>query len=141
INPDAVAMQRKTAEFNKIEHLVNIYHSDCFDSIPDSEKWDLVVSNPPHFPLDYVVGNTPPGEFNLKAHDPDWELHKKFYAGIKKFMKPGGHVVIQENTQGGQSLETFKEMIVAGGGEVVSYTQSVDVCGRGNPMYYLVSKW
>ena len=134
-------MARRTAEYNNIGHLVNIYESDCFDQIPPDGEWDLVVSNPPHFPLDYVLGNTEPGESNLNAHDPDWAPHRKFYAGVKKFMKPGGHIMIQENTLGGQDADTFIPMIEAGGGEFVAWQQPVDVCGRGNPMYYLVSQW
>ena len=49
INPEAIKCVRKTASYNNVEHLVNIYHSDIFESIPETEKFDLVVSNPPHF--------------------------------------------------------------------------------------------
>lgn len=141
INPEAVKIARKTAKYNNIEHLVNIYESDVFDQIPETEKWDLVVSNPPHFPLSMEMGNTEVGEQNLKAYDKDWAIHKKFYAGIKKHMKPGGHVVIQENTQGGMDVETFRAMIEDNGGKVIDWVQSKDVTGDTNPMYYLVSQW
>jgi len=141
INPKAVEIANKTAHYNHIEHLVNIYQSDVFDNIPNVEKCDLVVSNPPHFPLAIRMGNTKPGEENLKAYDEDWKIHKKFYSGIKEHMKPGGYVVMMENTEGGQTVETFRDMIQMGGGEVISWVQSKNVKGEANPMYYLVSKW
>jgi len=141
INPKALEMVRKTAKYNNIEHLVNIYQSDVFDDIPETEKWDLVVSNPPHFPVDMKMGNTELGGENLKAYDEDWAIHRKFYRGLKKHIKPGGHVVIQENTQGGMDLETFRPMIEENGGKIVDWVQSKDVTGETNPMYYLVSQW
>ena len=120
---------------------MNIYESDVFDQMPESEKWDLVVSNPPHFPLSMGMGNTEVGEQNLKAYDKDWAIHKKFYSTIKKHIKPGGHVVIQENTQGGMDVEVFRSMIEDNGGKIIDWVQSKDVTGDANPMYYLVSQW
>jgi len=134
INPFAVEMAKKTARFNGIEHLVNVYQSDVLDQIPEHEKWDLVVGNPPHFlPRS-------PHDKNIKAFDPDWRVHKKFYASVKCFMKPDGFIVMQENIRG-STVELFKPMIEGGGGEVVSWKPGIDVCGRGNSMYYLVSQW
>ena len=141
VNPEAVKIAKKTAKYNNIEHLVNIYESDVFDQMPESEKWDLVVSNPPHFPLSMGMGNTEVGEQNLKAYDKDWAIHKKFYSTIKKHIKPGGHVVIQENTQGGMDVEVFRSMIEDNGGKIIDWVQSKDVTGDANPMYYLVSQW
>jgi len=141
INPVAVECAKKTASYNKIEHLVNIYQSDIFDGIPSDEKFDLVVSNPPHFPPEMKMGNTELGEVNLKAYDVGWEIHRRFYSGIKEYMQPDGYVVMQENTQGGMDVETFREMIEDGGGEIIDWIQSRDVTGKTNPMFYLVTKY
>jgi hypothetical protein len=32
-------------------------------------------------------------------------------------------------------------MIECGGGGVVTWREGIDVCGRSNGMYYLVSQW
>jgi len=68
-------------------------------------------------------------------------LLKKYFRGLKKHIKPGGHVVIQENTQGGMDLETFRPMIEDNGGKIIDWVQSKDVTGKTNPMFYLVSQW
>ena len=47
VNPAAVEVARQTARLNGVEHLVNIYLSDGLKQIPEKEKWDLVVGNPP----------------------------------------------------------------------------------------------
>src|SRR5690349_9794644 len=49
INSDAVRACERTVAYNRLEERVSIYHSDNLDNIPASERWDLVVGNPPHF--------------------------------------------------------------------------------------------
>jgi methylase of polypeptide subunit release factors len=134
INPVAVKMARRTAAYNGIESLVNIYQSDVLDGIPVEEQWNLVVSNPPHF-LPRDASDT-----NIRAFDPDWRIHRRFYASIRKFMKPGGHVVMQENSHG-SSEGIFKPMIESGGGTFVTSCPEKDVRGHSNGMYYMVSCW
>src|SRR3954468_4442546 len=49
VNPAAVKAVEATSRENHLEDRVTVYQSDCLDSIPETEKWDLVVSNPPHW--------------------------------------------------------------------------------------------
>ena len=159
INPVAVEHQRLTAEFNAIDHLVNSYVSDILEDIPASEKWDIVVSNPPHFllrteddrPIDPRDRNAMAKvdaarqASNIKARDPDWSIHRRFYHSVKKHMKPGGHVVMQENghaiDRGMATEQTFIDMIEEGGGEFIGSHPDTNVCGHGNSMFYMVSRW
>lgn len=106
INPQAVDACRRTIADNKLDTRVAVYHSDNLSGIPASEKWDLVVSNPPHF-VDHFIGD-------LRGHDPDWRIHRGFYAAVSKHLNPGGVVVIQENNRG-STAETFRQMIEASG--------------------------
>ena len=134
INPKAIAAARKTAEFNKIEHLVNIYQSDVLSQIPESEQWDLVVGNPPHF----LPGSE--RDVNIKAYDPGWEVHRRFYSSVRKFMKPKGYIVMQENVRGSY-VDLFKPWIEEGGGRLVTSRPGINICGDSNSMYYVVSQW
>jgi hypothetical protein len=159
INPVAVKHQRETTEFNGLGSLVNSYVSDIFDSIPGNEKWDIVVSNPPHLLLrseddrpinpndaDAMRRIDPARQAtNIKARDPDWNIHRRFYRGVKKHMKPGGLVVMQENRRaierGMATEQTFIDMIEEGGGEFLQSLPDTNVCGHGNSMFYMVSRW
>ncbi len=139
INPEAVGACQKTIEDNDLEDRVSVYLSDCLDSIPVSEKWDLVVSNPPHF----WTGSEEVHKQDIRTYDIDFRVHRKFYQDIKKFLKPDGSVIIQENGNvnrpGFTRLEDFTSMIGEGGLEIVEVfyarVMSVEEClGGGGRM-------
>jgi 23S rRNA G2069 N7-methylase RlmK/C1962 C5-methylase RlmI len=107
---------------------VAVYQSDNLDGIPASEQWDLVVGNPPHFV------DISPGE--LRFHDEDWKLHRRFFSAIGGFLKPGGMIVLLENNRG-STAETFRNMIDAAGLSIV-FVHNCE--GRRTPytrIYYL----
>lgn len=106
INPKAIELCNKTIKENHLEDRVTVYVSDCFDNVPLSEKWDLVVSNPPHYeaPKDEA-------DFDIKRYDPEWRVHKKFYSGVGKHLKPNGSVMFQEKKEG-STIESFRAMIL-----------------------------
>ena len=134
INPEAVGAAQYTAKFNGVEHLVEIYLSDGLDQIPADERWDLVVANPPAF------GRRVESEPDLIAYDAEWALHRRFYASVKKFMKPGGHAVMVEDL-GYSTPEVFEPMIRAGGGRLVATLPGTDLRGNRFEKYYILSAW
>jgi hypothetical protein len=68
------------------------------------------VSNPPHF-VDDMIGD-------LRGHDPDWSIHRGFYASVTKHLKPGGVICLQENNRG-STAETFRAMIEQAGLKII----------------------
>jgi hypothetical protein len=132
VNPVAMAAAKKTADFNGIADRVTIYLSDGLEQIPPSEKWDLVVGNPPHF-LDA------PGELKLLSDDPGWQLHKKFYLQVARFLNPGARVLLQENALG-SSADVFAPMIREGGGKLIQILPGLDN-GVASNIYYVMSSW
>jgi predicted RNA methylase len=106
INPQAVRACERTVELNKLDDDVNVYESDSLDSIPRSEKWDLVVSNPPHFIDAY--------QDSLRHFDADWKLHDRFYSHVKAHLNEGGTLLIQENSEGSWPTD-FAAMLARNG--------------------------
>jgi SAM-dependent methyltransferase len=106
VNPDAITACRRTVADNRLAARVAVYHSDNLDDIPATEQWDLVVGNPPHF------ADSSPGQ--LRYHDADWRLHRRFFASVGRHLKPGGMIVLLENNFG-STAETFRGMIEAAG--------------------------
>ena len=131
INAETVAVAQFTAAHNKLEDRVAVYRSDVLDQIPADERWDLVVANPPHFPR---------ANPDARMYDPDWEMHRRFYATVGAHMNPGGLVLMVENLDGSDP-ELFTEMIRAGGGEAIAVHPSTDIHGEPNDLYYLLSEW
>jgi methylase of polypeptide subunit release factors len=109
INAAAVDSCIKTASLNRLSDRVSVYQSDNLRSIPHSEKWDLVVSNPPHF-IDQYIGD-------IRAHDPGWRIHKDFFATISSYLADDAVIVLQENNRG-STVETFRPMIENNGFQI-----------------------
>jgi len=106
VNPEAVEACRRTVQENGLADRVSVYRSDNLTDIPASEKWDLVVGNPPHLADDWIG--------DLRTHDEDWHIHRGFYRAVEKFLKPSGVIVLQENNRG-STADTFKTMIEESG--------------------------
>jgi spermidine synthase len=120
INPDAVAACQRTIENNGLQDRVRVYLSDGLDDIPQSERWDLVVSNPPHW------CGTEPWQKDLRLVDPDFIVHKKLYRDVAKHLTPGGKVIIQENGLATRSTD-FDDMIREHGLNVVEVYPEADL--------------
>ncbi|MFO1109742.1 MAG: methyltransferase [Bradyrhizobium sp.] len=129
INPRSVASCRNTVEINGLGERVSIYESNNLRNIPTSEKWDLVVSNPPHF-IDEAY------EGQLLAHDPQWQIHREFFATVGSFLAPGGIVVLQENNAG-STVESFRGMIEESGLKIV-FTDGDSPTLTGESIFYYI---
>ena len=134
IDPAAVAAARRTASHNGLEDRVTVYESDVLDDIPGSEEWDLVIGNPPHFLPD------PARHPSMKVFDSDWQVHERFYAAAKWYVRSGGLVIMSENTAAADP-ELFADMIRRGGGNPVVNHPGTDIHGEPNGLYYQVSEW
>ena len=110
INPDAVRACRRTIAENGLAERVAVYHSNNLDDIPEMERWDLVVGNPPHFDW------TQTGE--ARFADSGWNIHRRFFQSVGRFLKPGGVILVQENNHG-STVETFRQMIEETGLSIV----------------------
>ncbi|MBN1528178.1 MAG: methyltransferase [Thermoleophilaceae bacterium] len=134
ISPAGVAAARRTAAHNEIEDRVAVYESDALDQIPAEERWDLVVSNPPHFLPDATAPD------DIQVFDEGWKVHARFYESVGRHMRPGGRVVMVENSAGSDP-RLFEQMIRDGGGRPLKVHEGTDVNGRPNGLYYQVSEW
>jgi predicted RNA methylase len=110
INPQAVRVCRRTVAENQLANHVSVYQSNNLDGIPASERWDLVVGNPPHFDTVHV------GELRFADHG--WRIHRRFFESVSRFLKPGGVILIQENNCG-STVDTFRPMIEEAGFSIV----------------------
>jgi carbamoyltransferase len=113
VNPAAVDCCRQTVRDNRLEHCVSVYQSDCLDDIPPDERWDLVVSNPPHWP-----GSAQEYRDNLRLIDPEFIVHRKFYRDVRHFLAEDGSIIFQENGHATRR-EHFVPMIEEGGLQVI----------------------
>ena len=135
INPVAIKAARKTAGFNKLRNRVTIYQSDGLRRIPAVERWDVVVGNPP---WTLLPDETKRHYKHLIYYDKDWNLHRDFYANVKKYLNPGAIVVLQENAS--FSDPSIFEPWIKAGGAVLDRCISGPDSSLGR-LYYRVCKY
>ena len=94
INGESVELVRKTAKNNNYD--VRAYVSDNLNSIPKSEKFDLVISNPPNYCN--IQRSHPFGHLrdDLRPSDVDWKIHKDFYSNISSYLNDNARMFISE---------------------------------------------
>ena len=92
----------KTLRTNNIETLlgdqIRLYLSDGLSHIPPEEKFDLIVSNPPHYFIkDRIKKNKPLSPGRLGTFDAGWNFHKDFYERCHHYLMEKGEVWFLEN--------------------------------------------
>lgn len=113
--PLAIENCLKTAKNNNISDMVTCYLGDSISSIPKSEKWDLVVANPPHVEsrkewekhvrLSFAENNQEPWDDELFENwfrlviDESWNTHVNFFSNLKNHLLPDADVFICENNR------------------------------------------
>jgi hypothetical protein len=136
VNPAAIDAIEHTIRINGLQDRVSVYLSDALEGIPEQEQWDLVVGNPPHF----MGPQTAAGA--LLSNDPEWSVHRRFYATVRAHLKPHGQCVIQENYRG-SSEETFLPMLDGTGMEYAGSFMVADGVGAEsllNAMYFFCTR-
>jgi len=80
------------AKNNQLSNYISAHVSPSISGIPASEKWDLVISNPPHVPDKHEFlnqMNALPTEHHYLDNtcrltvDEDWSIHKEFFKNIR----------------------------------------------------------
>lgn len=114
INPEAVRVCNETIKKNHLETVAAAYVSDCLDNMPRTEKWDLIVGNPPHV----FCSTEEEYKKDITLYDPNFNIHQKFYRDIRKFLKPTGSILLQEHTES-TNINDFKNMIEENGLKII----------------------
>jgi tRNA1(Val) A37 N6-methylase TrmN6 len=81
LNQDAVDDTQYNAKFHGLQHKIDTRQGDLFGPIKDDEKFDVIIFN-----IDYPYN---------KANDSLWEVHQRFFANVRKYMKPGATIFYQ----------------------------------------------
>lgn len=104
---------------------ISIYPGSTLANIPKSEKFDLVVANPPHYLSKFFASRSLGFDkmgIQISGHqeeilvDQDWQAHTMFYNEIKKRLTPNGIIVIQENQSGSHHRTGSFNMIIENAG-------------------------
>ena len=137
----SIDIAKKTAEnsFSNTE----VYHSDNCSVLPEDEKIDLVVGNPPHFENeeDAIKALSAMGSPVFNDHlseillDSNWDAHRDMFNQLSTRLSDDGTVCLQLHS-GGSSPDTFKSMVEETGMKITATIQSAQYEG----IYYMEVK-
>lgn len=138
----SVDMCQKTKDHSKFKDKINIYLDSSLDNIPSSEKFDLVVGNPPHWGSAEAAKEALNFNFDLVEIprlvdilvDQDWEIHKDFFKKIKNHLSKNGKILLQENLTGSNPRH-FEDLVKGTGLKVMSFAHSQMYAD--NHIYYI----
>ena len=110
-----------TSNMNGLSDRVTGYVTPCIGNIPEYEKWDLVVSNPPHSSdgagfIDFM-NNDPSRKHEFIENgarlvvDENYGIHKEFYENIRNHLTDDADLYIIESVQ----EKLFEELATAAG--------------------------
>jgi hypothetical protein len=92
VNPQAQAAVERTLATNaQLADKTRFYLSNNLHGVPDVERFDLVVANPP-----YATRGNPLFTHDQRTEDPGWQIHADFFANIKRYLTAEALLCISE---------------------------------------------
>lgn len=100
ISDAAIAVAKENALFHGVENRFNLRNSDLFSALANTEKFDLIVSNPPYISSDDFVELEPDvREFEPKTALTDGgdglSIIERIVAGAADFLASGGCLMME----------------------------------------------
>ena len=121
-----------TIKENNLGDKAKFYLSDNFKSIPKTEKFDLIIGNPPHF--DFKLNDTDVSEHeHRKYSDVNWKIHEDFFDNVNDYLTDNGKIILMENMKG-STPSIFKNQILKNNLKITNHFRSVKY---PNDAYYL----
>lgn len=104
--------------YNQVGANMFVYHAGAISELPDHEVFDLIVGNPPHFPV--ASDNK---EVTRVECDVEWDIHKEFFRNISQHMNQDSVILLQENHDG-SSADLFRPWIEENGLMITDWFES-----------------
>ena len=101
---------KKTIRQNNLQDLMGsqlqCYLSDGLSNVPTTEKFDIIVSNPPHYIIpEFDQDNTSLTTSRLATYDAGWNFHKEFYKQCHNYLTDRGEIWFLENSSGAEEKD------------------------------------
>ena len=96
-NQVALEYARESLINTHYEKLVTTYNISSIKDLPNEEKFDLIVSNPPHFSSEVYWQEHIHHNLKQIYLDPNWSIHTDFFQHIKSHLSDDGVIILQES--------------------------------------------
>jgi methylase of polypeptide subunit release factors len=93
----ALKKAKENAETNNIGDKIKYYVCDKISELPNNEKFDLVVGNPPHsIDEDWIPNNNEGSLIRRLTVDLNYSIHEEFFKNITSYLNPNADLYISE---------------------------------------------
>jgi release factor glutamine methyltransferase len=100
VSADALILARQNAVSNKVGDRIEFLQSDRFTALPETIRFDLIISNPPYIPNVEIESLEP----EVRDHDPraaldggadGLDFYRFLATEARKFLKTGGKIMLE----------------------------------------------
>ena len=121
---------------NNCKDRVVAYNISRIDQLPTTEKFDLVIGNPPH--TDKINLELDADQTRILS-DVGWKSHREFFQNIGNYLTDDGVILLCENASPGAGpRHIFEPMATANGFKITHELFPSDFDIVKKPYYYLV---
>lgn len=132
---DALSVAEKNIKNYQLQSRINLHHGDCYADLPEKNKFDFIISNPPYVAMDYC--QELPEEYQhepemaLGAEKSGLEICERIMRQAINYLAPGGLLFVevgynQQTLQDAHPELAFTWLDCPAGGEgifMLSYDQ------------------
>ncbi|MBY0378045.1 MAG: 50S ribosomal protein L3 N(5)-glutamine methyltransferase [Gammaproteobacteria bacterium] len=111
ISPDALAVAKVNVDKHRLSHQVHLLQSDVFSAIADTQRFDLIISNPPY--VDGEDMQSLPAEYQheptlaLAAGTDGLEVVRRILKGAAAHLNPQGVLMVEVGNSSGALVEAY----------------------------------
>ena len=138
IHPPAIEYANRTINDpnNNCRDIVKSYKIERVADLPKTEKFDLVIGNPPHT---NAINPRLDWDQTRILSDVGWNTHREFFDSITEYLTDDGVILLNENASPGAGpRRIFEPMIDKNGLKTIACIRPKEFDIVKRPYYYLV---
>lgn len=124
INEKSAEVATLNVKRHKLSDKIDVRHGDLFAPLKKDEQFDVILFN-----IDYPYNQEATGL---------WKVHERFFAGVRKHLKPGGRIYYQSGLLG--NIKPINQMIRNNEMRIISLRMDAALRVAREPIVYLIMR-
>jgi ribosomal protein L3 glutamine methyltransferase len=114
LSADALEVARRNVADYEMQERIALVQSDLYDALPETQRYDLIITNPPYVNAD-SMSKLPPEyqcepQMALAGGGDGMDLVRRIVDGARSRLKPGGILVVEIGNERDHAEAAFAEL-------------------------------